>query len=53
MLVLSAKPGESIQVGENIRVTVLTNKSGQTRLGFDAPREVKILRDNAKKREAG
>ena len=51
MLILTAKPGESIQIGENIRITALPKQGGQVKLGFEAPREIKILRDNAKKRD--
>jgi len=45
-LVLSLKPGESILIGANVRVTLVRMESGRCRLDFDAPREVKILRES-------
>jgi carbon storage regulator CsrA len=44
MLVLSRKVGEEIVIGNNIRVRVLAVQGGQIRLGFIAPREVTIQR---------
>lgn len=43
MLVLSRKPGESIQIGDDITITVV--KSGNNvRIGIDAPKDVTVLR---------
>lgn len=43
MLVLSRKPGESIQIGDNITITVV--KTGpNVRIGIDAPKDVIVLR---------
>jgi carbon storage regulator len=44
MLVLSRKPGESILINDNIRVTVLAVRANQVRLGFSAPPDVAIYR---------
>jgi carbon storage regulator len=44
MLVLSRKLGEQIVVGDNIRVTVVSISDGRVRLGFAAPADVRILR---------
>lgn len=44
MLVLSRKVGEEIIIGDNIRVRVLSVQGNQIRLGFIAPREVGIQR---------
>lgn len=44
MLVLSRKIGETIVVGKDIEVTILEIQGGEVRLGFNAPREVIILR---------
>lgn len=48
MLVLHANPGEKILIGDNVWLEVLEvrNKDGRVGLGFTAPREVVILREN-------
>ncbi|MEP3481295.1 MAG: carbon storage regulator CsrA [Fuerstiella sp.] len=45
MLVLSRKVGESIQIGDNIFVSVVEVKGGRVRLSFDAPKDIKIIRE--------
>ena len=44
MLILTRKPGESIVIDGNIVVTYLEQRGGQVRIGVDAPRAVKIYR---------
>lgn len=44
MLVLSRKKGESIQIAENISITVSDVRGGRVRLSIDAPRSVRIVR---------
>ena len=45
MLVLSRKPSERIHIGDNIIITVV-RVSGQTvRIGIDAPKEIRIMRE--------
>jgi carbon storage regulator len=44
MLVLSRKPGEKLQIGENITVTVLEVHGRVVRLGIDAPGSIRVLR---------
>lgn len=44
MLVLSRKLGESLQIGDDITVTVVRLKSGECRLSIDAPKDVSIRR---------
>lgn len=44
MLVLSRKTGESIQIAENIRVTVTEVRGGRVRLSIEAPAHVRVLR---------
>jgi len=54
MLVLSRKPGEAIVIGNGITVTVVEVKGERVRLGFTAPAEVTIHREELhRKIEAG
>lgn len=45
MLVLTRRCGESVTIGPNVRVVVLGLKSGQVRLGIEAPRSVAVHRE--------
>jgi carbon storage regulator len=45
MLILSRRPGESLTIGDNITVTVVSINGNQIRLGINAPRELRVLRD--------
>lgn len=45
MLVLTRKPGEKILIGDDIVITVLDSRGDNVRIGIDAPRGVKIQRD--------
>jgi carbon storage regulator len=44
MLVLARKKNEVIRIGNDIVITVLDVRGSTVRLGFDAPRDVTILR---------
>ncbi len=44
MLVLTRRRGESVMIGDNIRVVVLEVSGDQIRLGIDAPRSVTVHR---------
>ena len=44
MLVLTRKLGQSITLGEDIQVTVLSVEGDRVSLGVDAPRSVRIFR---------
>ena len=44
MLILSRRPGESIAIGNDILITVVALSGNQVRIGIDAPREVRVLR---------
>jgi carbon storage regulator len=44
MLVLTRKTGEGIIIGDDIKITVVELKGGGVRIGIDAPREMKIHR---------
>ncbi len=45
MLVLSRKPGERILIGDNIALTVIRVGPNAVRLGFDAPQDMNIVRE--------
>ena len=45
MLVLTRKQGEKLIIGEEVTVTVLSIKANQIRFGIDAPRHVKVHRE--------
>lgn len=45
MLILTRKTGETITIGDNIQIQVLSVKGGQVRIGVDAPREVLVNRE--------
>ena len=51
MLVISRRKGERIRVGNDIVLTYLGEHRGQIRLGWDAPKDVRILRDELDDRE--
>ncbi|MBA2546434.1 MAG: carbon storage regulator CsrA [Solirubrobacterales bacterium] len=54
MLVLTRKPGQSIIIGDDIEVQILSVAGEKVRLGITAPREVGIFRDEVYERiEAG
>ena len=44
MLILTRHPGESLKIGDGVTVTVLGVRHGQVRLGFAAPRDVAVHR---------
>lgn len=50
MLVLSRKPDEVILIGDNIRIIVVEARDGRVKLGIEAPKEVKVYREEIKDR---
>ncbi len=44
MLILRRKIGETLLIGENIRITVLDVGESGARLAIDAPKEIPVLR---------
>jgi carbon storage regulator len=45
MLVLTRKLGENIRIGDSVKITVLEVRSGQVKLGIEAPPEIKVHRE--------
>lgn len=45
MLVLARRNGESIIIGEDIRVRIISVRGDVVRLGIDAPKDVEIDRE--------
>ncbi|UCM99868.1 carbon storage regulator CsrA [Sulfurimonas sp. SWIR-19] len=45
MLVLARKADESIIIGDNIVVKIISVENGVVKLGIDAPKEVAIIRN--------
>jgi len=45
MLVLSRKPDEAIVIADEIRVSILSVRGKQVRLGIEAPRDVAVNRE--------
>lgn len=44
MLVFTRKPGESLIVGDNVEITVLSVNRDHVRIGINAPREIPVHR---------
>lgn len=44
MLILQRRPGESLRIGEDIEVSVVSMEGGKVRLAISAPRDITILR---------
>ncbi len=44
MLVLSRKPGESVFIGNNIEVKVVSISKDRVKLGFEAPKDITLVR---------
>ncbi len=44
MLILTRKPGETVVVDDDVRITVLAVRGNQIKLGIEAPQEVRVNR---------
>lgn len=45
MLVLTRKPGQSVYIGDDIKITLHGIRGNQVRVGIEAPSSVKIYRE--------
>lgn len=52
MLVLSRKINQSIQIGDQLTISVVRIKGNVVQLGIEAPREVQVLRSELIERDA-
>lgn len=50
MLILTRRIGETLMVGDDVKVTVLNIQGGQVRIGVDAPKQVEVHREEIYKR---
>ena len=50
MLILTRRPGESLYVGENIRITVLSLQGKQVKIGLEVPNDMTVYREEVYKR---
>ena len=50
MLVLTRKPGQSIMIGDDVEIQVLSVAGEKVRLGITAPRDVGIFRNEVYER---
>ncbi|MCL2066017.1 MAG: carbon storage regulator CsrA [Treponema sp.] len=44
MLILSRKVNEKIMIGDNIAVSIIEIRGDQVRIGVDAPKSIKVFR---------
>ncbi len=45
MLILTRRPGESIHLGDNIKITILSVKGKQIKIGLDVPEDMPVYRE--------
>jgi len=50
MLILARRIGECLELGNDVRVTVLAIKGNQVRIGIDTPRQVAVHREEIYRR---
>lgn len=50
VLILTRKVGESVLIGDGIKVSILAVKGNQVRVGIDAPKDVSVHREEVRER---
>lgn len=50
MLILTRRAGESLMIGDDVAVTILSVKGNQVHLGIKAPRDVPVHREEIYRR---
>lgn len=45
MLVLTRNAGETLYIGDDIKITILSNNGSQVRIGIEAPKEIPVHRE--------
>ena len=45
MLILSRRPGESVHLGDDIKITILSVKGQQIKLGLEVPEHMPVYRE--------
>lgn len=45
MLILTRRIGETLKIGDNVDVTILSVRGNQIRIGINAPRDVAVHRE--------
>ena len=50
MLILTRRVGETLIIGDNVRITVLGVRGQQVRIGVDAPKSVSVHREEIYRR---
>lgn len=50
MLILTRRVGETVMIGDNVTVTVLGIKGNQARVGINAPKTVRVDREEIRER---
>ncbi len=50
MLILTRRPGESLCLGDDIRITILSLQGKQVKIGLDVPPDMVVYRDEVYRR---
>jgi carbon storage regulator len=45
MLILTRRPGESVHLGDTIKITVLSVKGKQVKIGLEVPEDIPVYRE--------